>query len=253
MLPENPRERLGMVIAGLVLLGVGVIAWAAGKTPDPKDDIVHVRSTAESELATSSDGMPSDKPPTAIAVQAAADQPAAAPQSIVVHVGGPVRRPGVYSLPAGSRLQRAIHAAGGFADDADRDALNLAARLEDSDQILVPVRMAQSQTVPKATGQARQTRPTASRGRQIGAVAHSKPQGESSARKFKSPGDGTVSLNRADLAALQQLPGIGAATAQRILDARKERGKFTAIEDLGEVKGIGEKRLERLRPFLTLD
>lgn len=254
MLPENPRERAGLAVAALTLLGLGVAAWAGGQVSSAKSPV-----TVSPERTTSSDIAPPapDNAVVQTAPLAIPEQPAPTPTPIVVHVSGTVRHPGVYTLPSGSRLQRAIHAAGGFGHNADRDALNLAARLEDSDQIVVPSVSADADPGPGAS-QEKPTPPeksgTPARGRVVG-----KPTARDTApkaptkRKFSKPGDGTVALNTADSEALQQLPGVGKSTAERILEARKEKGRFAAIEDLADVKGIGEKRLERLRPFLKLE
>jgi competence protein ComEA len=254
MLPENPRERAGLAVAALTLLGLGVAAWAGGQVSPPANAI---RVSPE---PTGSVDPASPAPETAIAQVAplaVPEHPAAKPAAIVVHVSGKVRQPGVYTLPPGSRLQRAIHAAGGFGRNADKDALNLAARLEDSDQIVVPMAATEG-AIENALDQEKPTTPvqkgTPSRGRVLGkpSPADDKPK-PPSRRKFSTPGDGTVSLNSADSDALQQLPGVGKSTAERILEARKAKGRFQTIEDLATVKGIGEKRLEKLRPFLKLD
>jgi len=254
MLPENPRERAGLAVAALTLLGLGVAAWAGGQTSSAKPAITV--SPDRSDPADSPRPIPDVPLPQATAVTIP-DQAPALPAPIVVHVSGIVRSPGVYTLPAGSRLQRAIHAAGGFGRNADREALNLAARLEDSDQIVVPAASVESEPIissPQEKPSSTDKPGTPARGRKISKVPAETDKPKTPAkRKFSKPGDGTVALNSADSAALQQLPGVGKSTAERILEARKEKGRFAAIEDLAEVKGVGEKRLERLRPFLKLE
>ena len=144
---------------------------------------------------------------------------------VVVHVAGAVRRPGVYKLPANARVDDAVRRAGGATHSADLGGLNLAAKLEDGRQVLVPMRIA-------AGGGA--AAPSA-------AVAGAAPP----------PGQ-PLNVNTATLEQLDLLSGIGPATAQKIVDAREERGGFGSIEELGEVPGIGEKRLASLREELTL-
>lgn len=131
-----------------------------------------------------------------------------------VHVAGAVRAPGLYALPSGARAVDAIAAAGGFASDAERAAVNLARPVVDGEQILVPV---------------------------VGAAPLPPAPGAGPAR------DGVVDLNTADAVALEELPGIGPALAERILAWREENGRFASVEDLLAVPGIGEKLLEGLR------
>jgi competence protein ComEA len=147
-----------------------------------------------------------------------ADATAPPPLVVVVHVLGAVRAPGLYVLPEGSRIVDAIAVAGGFADDADRGGVNLARILADAEQVRVPV---------------------------IGEVA---PGGV-------APGvasDGRVNLNTADSAALDTLPRVGPAMAQRIIAYRDEHGGFRSIEDLREVSGIGDKTFDSLKDLVTL-
>ena len=255
MLPENPRERIGLAVAATLLLGFGVAAWATGQTQSPP--VVSTPPTPNRETAREVPDaipvellQPAPEPPVP-------DQPRTAKTAIVVHVGGTVQHPGVYSLPPGSRLQRAIHAAGGFAPGADRDGVNLATPLEDADQVVVPTLVAeddQPSSNPKLAGKSDSPPRTVNRGRVLGKqpIPTKAPKAPAK-RKFSQPGDGTVALNTADSEALQQLPGVGKATAQRILAARQEKGRFERLEDLAEVKGIGAKRLEKLRPFLKLE
>lgn len=134
-----------------------------------------------------------------------------APAEIYVHVLGAVEHPGLYVLRTDSRVVNALAAAGGSTDAADLVGVNLARRVEDGEQILVPV---------------------------VGAVAD--PSAPPS-------GDGTIDLNTADQAALEELPGIGPALAERIVAWREENGRFRTVDDLLAVPGIGEKVLEGLR------
>ncbi|WAA64677.1 ComEA family DNA-binding protein [Microbacterium oxydans] len=131
---------------------------------------------------------------------------------LYVHVLGAVARPGLYVLELDARLVDALAAAGGTTDDADLAAVNLARVLEDGEQVMVP-------TVGAAPGTP-------------GAAP---------------PGDGRIDLNTADQAALETLPRIGPALAERIISWREENGRFRAVDDLLAVPGIGEKLLAGLR------
>ena len=157
--------------------------------------------------------------------------------SVVVHVAGCVKHPRVYTLRPGSRIVDAIHAAGGPTRDANLNAINLAAKVRDGERIAVPSKRA---TPPPAISFSS----TSPSGRRAGGAA---PSG-----KLTSPEQGTVNINTAGLDELQRLPGVGPVTAQRIIDYRNQIGSFTSVEQLDGVKGIGPKKLEKMRPFVTL-
>jgi competence protein ComEA len=144
---------------------------------------------------------------------------------VTVHVAGAVRRPGLYRLRAGARIDDAVRRAGGPRRRADLSAINLAARLEDGRQVLVPERAAGAPSgaaVPGAGGTAAGGAPAA-----------------------------PVNLNTATLEQLDTLDGVGPGIAQRILDYREEHGGFGAVDELGRVPGIGPKRMQALRDRVT--
>jgi competence protein ComEA len=147
---------------------------------------------------------------------------------IYVHVAGAVRRPGLVRLPAGSRVAVALERAGGPRRRADLSGVNLAAQLEDGQQVLVPVRGAASATGAPAAG------PAGPPGTPPGA-----PPG--------SAGTPKLSLAAATLDQLDQLDGIGPTLAQRIIEYRTEHGGFRSVGELREVEGIGEKRFATLQ------
>jgi competence protein ComEA len=136
-----------------------------------------------------------------------------------VHVTGAVRRPGVYRLPPWARLDAALRRAGGATRRADLNGVNLAAKVADGQQVVVPARVA-----------------AGSGGGAVGAAA-------------ADPGAGgaPISLNTATVEQLDQLEGIGPTTAQKILDWRKEHGGFRSVDDLQQISGIGPKRFEALK------
>ncbi len=140
---------------------------------------------------------------------------------VVVDVAGQVRRPGIVTLPAGSRVHEAIERAGGIKGALDQPTLNLARVLVDGEQLLVGVD-------PPAA-----------------AVAGPGAGGTG------GPGV-AVNLNTATLEELDALPGVGPVTAQAILDWRTENGRFTSVDDLLDVAGIGEKTLEDLRDRVSV-
>lgn len=150
-----------------------------------------------------------------------ATSPAGMPQ-IGVDVVGAVQHPDLYYLPEGARVADAIKVAGGFAPDADRDALNLATRLKDEQQLRVP-RVGEAQTV------ARDVEPPVA-----------------------MTAGGLVDLNLADAAALEVLPGIGPTIAGRIIEYRTAHGPFRSVDQLDEVSGIGAETLAELRQLVTV-
>lgn len=147
---------------------------------------------------------------------------------LFVHVAGAVHRPGVYELPPGSRAIDGVEAAGGFASDADRNGLNLAAPIDDGQWLYVPF----EGEGPSEGGWGAEGPPAAARA--------------------PGAGPGPVDVNRADAAGLQAVPGIGPVLADRILRYRAENGPFRSVDDLVNVKGIGAKTLEDIRPYVTV-
>jgi len=176
----------------------------------------------------------SESSTTAAAVESAPTAPA---ERVVVHVTGAVSRPGVLTLPAGSRLHEAIAAAGGATPTADLDRLNLAAAVEDGQKIVVPERG--SPEAQDSQGLA----PREGGGSSGGTAGGSGASGSGTAK---------VNLNTADTEELATLPRVGPVLAQRIVDWRKQHGRFTRVEDLDAVDGVGPKLLEALLPLVRV-
>ena len=157
------------------------------------------------------------------------DDGAGGRERVIVHVAGAVRRPGVYRIEAGARVDDAVRRAGGATRRADLGGLNLAAKVEDGRQVLVPRRAAAGAGPRRAGG------------------GHG---GER--RPARGAAAAPVNLNTATLAQLDTLSGVGPATAQKILDYREEHDGFGTVEELGEVPGIGDVRLATLRELVTV-
>jgi len=146
---------------------------------------------------------------------------------VYVHVFGAVASPGLYRLTDGARVVDAVAAAGGLTEGADQGGINLARIVSDGEQLWVPL-VGEVATAP--------------------AVAPGSPPGA-------PPGTqsgGKINLNTADVAALDTLPRIGPAMAQRIIDWRDQNGRFTSVDDLLAVPGIGDKMLASLRELVTV-
>jgi competence protein ComEA len=144
---------------------------------------------------------------------------AAATPPLVVHVAGAVRRPGLYRLAEGKRVADAVARAGGATAPADTAAINLAAPLADGMQVIVPHRV----VVAASSG-----------GADAGSAAPAR-----------------ISLSSASAAELDELPGVGPVTAQKIVDYRAAHGGFRSVEDLDAIPGIGPARIEQLRDLTT--
>ncbi|WP_214108904.1 ComEA family DNA-binding protein [Acrocarpospora catenulata] len=130
--------------------------------------------------------------------------------NVTVYVTGKVRKPGVLTLPSGSRVIDALTAAGGLKKDATPGNLNLARRLVDGEQIVAGLPNDPGSGPPPSTG-------------------------------------GPLSLNSATAAQLEELPGVGEVLAGRIIDYRDSRGGFQSVEQLREISGIGERKFAELK------
>ncbi|ABZ85139.1 competence protein [Heliomicrobium modesticaldum Ice1] len=161
-----------------------------------------------------------------------------AEKEIAVHVTGAVSKPGVYRLPAGSRVEDAVRMAEPL-PDADVDGINRAASLTDGRQIIVPSRQGGS-------GEGN-NRATAAAGSGQGLI---KSGGSSSKQAGASA---LININQADAAELDRLPGVGPSTAQKIIQYRETKGPFQCIEDLQNVPGIGPKKFADLKEMITVD
>ena len=139
--------------------------------------------------------------------------------TIYIHILGAVVRPGLYLLADGERALDAVGAAGGFTATADQSGVNLARLLVDGEQILVP-EIGEAPAAGVAPG-------------------------------TQTPG-GKVNINTADETVLETLPRVGPAMAKRIVDWRTKNGRFTAVEDLMSVTGVGEKTFDQLKDLVTL-
>lgn len=163
---------------------------------------------------------------------------------IAVHVTGAVRSPGVYYLSTDARVHEAIEKAGGKTNQADLHSLNLAAKIRDGQQIHVPE--------IHETPDVRQ-RPPAPKTIKVPApgAATSSASSQPSVKRYV-PSDGArININTATSQELQTIRGIGPAMARRIIEYRQTSGGFSTVDDLTNVKGIGEKTLEKLRASVT--
>ena len=152
------------------------------------------------------------------------------PQNCYVDIKGEVLRPGVYEFSCESRMQEVIKKAGGFTEEADETKINLAQKISDQMQIIVP------NLHSKQEG---------------GVTEGNSEKGNSSNSTPSNSKRGTVNINTATLEELQTIKGIGKKKAEAILQYRKEHGAFRTKEDLLQVKGIGKKALEAIESQVT--
>lgn len=220
-LPPTLQGRVGFGMTQLAVLGVTIglglalSAWWVLRADDGGALVPTSSPVAAQPLVTPA------ATPSLGADTAGPGDPTVAGGTVVVDVTGKVRRPGIATLPAGARVIDAVEAAGGLRRGVDRASINLARLLVDGEQIVVGV-----DPVP---------------GVAAGAVAGPAPTD-----------GGLVNLNTADLATLDELPGVGPVTATAIVAWREENGGFRAVDDLLEVSGIGEVTLSELAPLVTL-
>lgn len=225
------------VLALVVALGCAFvlrILWAERAAEGESLPVAGVAGTAGQAVTGGTEGPDGPATPEVVSRSAPATAAGATPQAeLVVHVVGQVASPGLVRLKAGARVADAIESAGGATRTADLTAMNLARALVDGEQVFVPKPGEQppAALAPQVPG---------------GAAAGN---GSGSAG---GPATGLVNLNTADLDALDSLPGVGPVLAQRIVDWRTEHGRFTSVEELGEVSGIGDKMLSELRPRVTV-
>ena len=154
-------------------------------------------------------------------------EPTSAPMK--VHLSGEVASPAVYELPPGSILQDAIEAAGGLTDSAAADVLNLALPLTGGMHVHVPA-VDQVESTPVL-------------------IERSAP----ATIPLDLPAGALINLNSATIGELEQLPGIGPSTAQKIVDFRLANGPFATVEDIQNVSGIGPGKLEQIRDLVTVE
>ncbi|HEV2260999.1 MAG TPA: helix-hairpin-helix domain-containing protein [Candidatus Rubrimentiphilum sp.] len=164
--------------------------------------------------------------PTALRAHAVRAHRSVAPL-LLVYVAGAVQHPGLYRLPAGSRANDAISRAGGFSAQADRAAINLAELVQDGEEI-------RALRVNEAIS---------------GSRRHPKP---SSKRSRPAPALATIDVNSANALELSALPGIGPTLAARIVAYRAQNGRFASLDELADVAGMTQRRVDAVTPYLVI-
>ncbi len=238
----SPPWRAVIGAAVVVVLAISVMTWrilsasalsepvATGYTPTPGRTPAAGASQEPAAIVSS----PAAAPGEASAVSTPLT--AQARPHLVIHVIGKVARPGVVNVPDGSRVQDVVTAAGGPVKGADLTAVNLARRAIDGEQLVIP-----------QVGEVPPPAPPGAPGVPASGAAPAGSGGAPAGTGGATPG-AVIDLNTADQATLETLPGVGPVLAARILQWRAEHGRFSSVEELAEVSGVGEKRYAELAP-----
>ncbi len=254
-----PKEKLSAIAAGVVLLGGVSYAGISRIRPD---DPLRVEAIS-----------PGQKTQTSVVKPIAPDQPG----TIVVDMAGEVVHTGNVTLPASARVDDAVKAAGGLKPTADADAVNLAAKLTDGEQIYVPSKNRKLSSVAPATEKKPRSRksPKTTRAHSKASATDSRPAATAAIQDHSRPmppleeilargaAAGTpltegeqapefISLNSCRQEDLMRLPGVGQVMARRIIEFRDRKGGFQSIDELLSVEGIGPKKFEKMKPYLKL-
>ena len=176
--------------------------------------------------------------------QGAVTSKAVQAKTVRVQVSGAVLEPGIYDVPASCRVEEAIAAAGGLTENADSERVNLVRKVRDGMQIRVPVQKAARTSRTQRKNAQATAGYSASSTKKVGSTRAGTEKNNSAVQ--------IVRINSASISELQQLPGIGPALAQRIVETRNS-GRFTSADDLLRVPGIGKAKLAKLRNYVEVD
>lgn len=264
---ENHYRHLVAAVLVVVTLVVVWVGWTALRGGDSHTEVTassaprHVTIPAAagaSVAAPAKSTAPTVSPPETGAVRSA---PVAGAGDVRVHVAGAIRHAGVYTLARGARVIDAVTKAGGARADADLDAINLADFIRDGEQIRIPTRQRSSHPTRTASASPMPPRtmslPRPSAILAPGAPSPQRTLGRYPGRSFAADAvprrsGGSINVNTAGAAELDELPGVGPATAAAIIDYRRDHGPFQRPEDLLQVRGIGPKKLAKMMDRVTV-
>lgn len=227
---DAPVRAVGTVLA--VVVAAAVAWWLLRPPPAPPIEtripLAGEASSPDAASGAAPDTPDAAPPPTeATATTVSADE-------VVVQAAGAVREPGVYRLDAGSRVDDLVTAAGGLASNADPDRVNLAAPLADGQRVWLP---RQGEDEPP----------------EIVAGSNPSPPVGPAGTAGAAPTEGApIDINTASAVELEALSGVGPATAAAIVAHRDEHGPFATVDELLDVRGIGDAKLEQIRPQATV-
>ena len=234
---------------GIVLLGLFLYVYYSAE----EDSLVELTGSS-SQGTESSNELAAGTEEEGEATKASPESLAEIAESALrVYVAGAVGQPGVYELGQGDRLVDAVEAAGGAGEDADLEAVNLAARVEDEGYYYIPVKLSPKETEP---GLATVTEEAGDKRFPPLAIDFAKEETDPPVEEAQTPGDelgGLIDLNSATQPELETLPGIGPARSKAIIAFREQNGPFAAIEEITAVSGIGQGILDNLRGLITVE
>ncbi len=167
-------------------------------------------------------------------------------EMIIVHISGAVQNEGIVELEVNSRVADAIEKAGGLKENAYMDEINLAYLLEDGEKIHIPTIEEQKEKEGEEGKKEEEIKKVETTNKYSNANINNVNQKEKTSKQTK------ININTATQEELDSLPGIGPSTATKILDYRKQNGKFKAIEEIKEVSGIGESKYEKIKDQITV-
>ena len=231
------------IISAVILVLAGVIGFIAMNSYKKEELIIQRTNSENSE-------------------QAAGKTTKQTEDKMLIHVIGSVNKPGVVEIPKESRMADAIDMAGGFAKNADIEAVNLAYKLEDGQQLYIPEKDTGNKTTKKKTVQNKSNKTLpgvqsiAVKG-QNGGISNSDKGVKTEAlvgngQQINSAGEIVVNLNTASQEQLDSLPGVGPATAKKIIEYRNKNGRFKAPEDIKKIGGIGKAKYEKIKERITI-
>lgn len=213
----NPKQKIILTIGGVIVV-IGIVVFCFLRQ-EPQEEMAFVQETNEIEETESEKSV--DKQEEKF--------------TIIVHITGEIKVPGIVELEEGSRIMDAINAAGGTTQDADVSELNLAYVLEDGEKIIVPSK-------EEVKENAKQEYISSDDGNTVSGNSKGKGKEEKI----------MVNINTAAQSELEMIPGIGPSTALKIIEYRKENGKFNSIEDIKNVKGIGDAKFNSMKEYITV-
>lgn len=214
------REKIGLTIFVIIMLLLVSIIYF-NKNGNGNSAVEVISKNVEEKADTSSNSVIPSNTATTTSSKSEAD--------IKVYISGEIVKPGVYTLSPGDRAERLVELAGGYTKNADTTALNLAMKLKDEDDFKIPNKLQGSTLVPTTTV--------------------SPLSGTSSSTPNKTA---IIDINSATKEQLMDLPRIGEALSQRILDYREKMGAFKDIKDITNVSGIGEKMFENIKDKISV-
>lgn len=215
MLDNFTQKQKKVIIIVLIIIGAGLIFFMYNKNT-VNTDVVEENILVSNNLQNNSSKDETEE------------------EKIVIHVTGSVKKPGIVRLKEGSRIEDAIDAAGGLTENADITKVNLAYILEDGTKIKIPCvtdeNIEEEEILSQDSGE-------------------NVVEKENTSLNSKEK---NVNINKASVSELQSLPGIGASLAERIVEYRKQNGRFSSIEDIKNVNGIGDSKFENIRDLIVV-